>query len=167
MWVRFQSWEDPLEEDMATHSSIPIRESHGQRSLACYSPQGHKESDMTEVTQHALEQVSRKLQPFFLGILSVQGHVCPSFEFVCHSGLSTLHNPARPPYTTNIFEIGHSYSHKPSCIADRFHWQDMLQAKLWSLFQFPKKTLGGKKRTLRALFIVNNMKSVCSSVAGN
>ena len=146
MWVRFQSWEDPLEEDMATHSSIPIRESHGQRSLAGYSPQGHKESDMTEVTQHALEQVSRKLYPFFLGILSVQGHVCPSFEFVCHSGLSTLHNPARLPYTTNIFEIGHSYSHKPSCLADRFHWQDMLQAKLWSLFQFPKKNFRWKEK---------------------
>ena len=25
-------------------------ESHGQRSLVGYSPQGHKESDMTEVT---------------------------------------------------------------------------------------------------------------------
>ena len=25
---------------------------HGQRSLAGYSPRGHKESDMTEVTQH-------------------------------------------------------------------------------------------------------------------
>ena len=29
-------------------------ESDGQRSLADYSPQGHKESDMTEVTKHAL-----------------------------------------------------------------------------------------------------------------
>ena len=28
-------------------------ESHGQKSLECYSPQGHKESDMTEVTWHA------------------------------------------------------------------------------------------------------------------
>ena len=26
------------------------RESHGQRTLACYSPQGHTKSDMTEVT---------------------------------------------------------------------------------------------------------------------
>ena len=26
------------------------RESHGQRSLAGYSPEGHKESDRTEVT---------------------------------------------------------------------------------------------------------------------
>ena len=28
------------------------RESHGQRSWAGYSPWGHKESDMTEVTEH-------------------------------------------------------------------------------------------------------------------
>ena len=31
-----------------THSSILAGESHGQRSLAGYSPQGHKESDTTE-----------------------------------------------------------------------------------------------------------------------
>ena len=35
---------------MATHSSILPGESHGQRNLAGYSPLGHKESDMTEVT---------------------------------------------------------------------------------------------------------------------
>ena len=29
-----------------------LGESHGQRSLAGYSPWGHKESDMTEVTEH-------------------------------------------------------------------------------------------------------------------
>ena len=44
-------WEDPLEEGVATHSSIFLPgESHGQRSLAGYSPWGHKESDTTEVT---------------------------------------------------------------------------------------------------------------------
>ena len=35
---------------------IPVflpKESHGQRSLEGYSPQGHKESDRTEVTEHA------------------------------------------------------------------------------------------------------------------
>ena len=35
---------------------IPIflpGESHGQRSLESYSPWGHRESDMTEATQHA------------------------------------------------------------------------------------------------------------------
>ena len=39
---------DPLEEGMATHSVCLPGESHGQRSLAGYSPWGHKESDMTE-----------------------------------------------------------------------------------------------------------------------
>ena len=41
-------WEDPLEEEMATHSSILAGKSHGQRSLVGYSPLSHKESDMTE-----------------------------------------------------------------------------------------------------------------------
>ena len=47
--VRFLGWEDPLEKDMATHSSILAwRESRGLRSLVGYSPQGRKESDTTE-----------------------------------------------------------------------------------------------------------------------
>ena len=40
--------EDPLEEGMATHSSILAGESHGQRSLAVYSPWGYKELDTIE-----------------------------------------------------------------------------------------------------------------------
>ena len=40
--------EDPLEMEMATHSSILAGKSHGQRSLVGYSPWGHKESDTTE-----------------------------------------------------------------------------------------------------------------------
>ena len=50
MWetqVQSLVWEDSLEKEMATHSS---GESHGQRSLEGYSPQGPKESDTTEVT---------------------------------------------------------------------------------------------------------------------
>ena len=47
-WVGSPDREDPLQEEMATHSSILARESHGQRSLAGYSPWGHKESDTTE-----------------------------------------------------------------------------------------------------------------------
>ena len=48
--IRVQSsgWEDPLEEKMATHSSILAWESHGQRSMAGYSPWGPKELDTTE-----------------------------------------------------------------------------------------------------------------------
>ena len=39
-----------LEEGMPTHSSILAWESHGQRSLAGYGPEGLKESDVTDVT---------------------------------------------------------------------------------------------------------------------
>ena len=46
--------EDPLEQEMATHSSILLGKSHGQRSLVGYSPWDHKESDRTEVTKTAL-----------------------------------------------------------------------------------------------------------------
>ena len=48
-WVPSLGWEDPLEEGMATHSSILPRESHEQRSLAGYSPWSCKESDMNEL----------------------------------------------------------------------------------------------------------------------
>ena len=41
-------WEDPLEKEMATHSSILAWRIHGQGSLAGYSPWGHKELDTTE-----------------------------------------------------------------------------------------------------------------------
>ena len=50
MWVRSLGWKDPLEEGMATHSSILAGESHGQRTLASYSLWGRKELDMTEAT---------------------------------------------------------------------------------------------------------------------
>ena len=41
-------WEDPMEKEMTTHSSILAENSHGQRSLAGYSSWGHRESDTNE-----------------------------------------------------------------------------------------------------------------------
>ena len=47
---------------MATHSSIlALKESHGQRSLMCYSPWGYKESDRTE-HPHNIRHNSEKLK---------------------------------------------------------------------------------------------------------
>ena len=46
--VRSLGWKDPLEEAMATHSSILAWKIHGQKSLMGYSPWGRKESDKTE-----------------------------------------------------------------------------------------------------------------------
>ena len=48
-WVQSLDWEDPLEEELTTHSSIlawriPRTKEPGRR----YSPWGHKELDTTE-----------------------------------------------------------------------------------------------------------------------
>ena len=48
-WVRILGWEDPLEESMATHSSILAWRIPVDRGAwrATYSPWGRKELDMT------------------------------------------------------------------------------------------------------------------------
>ena len=38
-------------------------EFHGQRSLVCYSPQGWKELDTTEATEHTCTHLSKTLSP--------------------------------------------------------------------------------------------------------
>ena len=47
-WVLSMGQEDPLEDEMATHSSILARKFPGQKSLAGYNPWGHKALDMTD-----------------------------------------------------------------------------------------------------------------------
>ena len=47
-WVRFLGREDPLEKEMAIHSSTLAWKIRGRGSLIGYSPWGRKESDMTE-----------------------------------------------------------------------------------------------------------------------
>ena len=46
-WVQPLGSEDPLEEEMATHSSLPGK-SYGQRRLMGSTPWGHKELDTTK-----------------------------------------------------------------------------------------------------------------------
>ena len=46
--VRSLGHGDPLKKEMVTRFSIPAWKSHGQRSLAGYSPRSHKESTTTE-----------------------------------------------------------------------------------------------------------------------
>ena len=50
MLVQSLAQENPLEEGVATHSSILAWRIPRQRSLVGYSPQGRKELDTTEVT---------------------------------------------------------------------------------------------------------------------
>ena len=51
-WVWSLDQEDPLKKVVATHSSILPGKLHRQRSLAGYSPWGHKELDTTEWLTH-------------------------------------------------------------------------------------------------------------------
>ena len=48
--VRSLDWEDPLRRAWQPTPIFLSGKSHGQRSLAGYSPWGHKELDATEVT---------------------------------------------------------------------------------------------------------------------
>ena len=51
MWVQSLSQEDPLEEEMAKHSSVPAWEIPWTRSLAGYCPKGHRVRH-DRVTEH-------------------------------------------------------------------------------------------------------------------
>ena len=48
MQVQSLGQENPLEEEIATHSSFLPGKLRGKRSLVGYSPWSHKDSDMTE-----------------------------------------------------------------------------------------------------------------------
>ena len=49
-WVRSLGWKDPLKNEMATHSSILVWAIPWAEESAGLQLMGHKESDMTEVT---------------------------------------------------------------------------------------------------------------------
>ena len=49
-WVSSLGWEDPLEKEMATHSSIPAWRIPGTEELGRLQSMMSKESDTTEVT---------------------------------------------------------------------------------------------------------------------
>ena len=53
MWVQSLCGEDPMEEDMASHSSILAWQIPWTEEPAGYSPQGHRELDISEATYHA------------------------------------------------------------------------------------------------------------------
>ena len=66
MWeirVQYLIQEDPLEKEMATHSSTLAGKSHEWRSMVDYSPWGHKESDTTE---HYSNRRTVSIQPFHM-----------------------------------------------------------------------------------------------------
>ena len=68
--VQSLGWEDPLEKEITTPSSILGGKSHGQRSLVGYSPRGHK--DMTQRLNHDnndLEMDEQRIASSISGLL--------------------------------------------------------------------------------------------------
>ena len=65
-WVRSLGWEDPLEKEMAPAPVFMPGESHGQRSLEGYSPQGCK--SQTQFSNYTTTTIS------FLGFASYLDH---------------------------------------------------------------------------------------------
>ena len=78
--VRSLGLEDPLEKARVVHSVFLPGESHGQRTLAGYSPWGHKESDMTE-------QLTRTDQSRKRGEFSLSSY---NFVYISLTGLPLL-----------------------------------------------------------------------------
>ena len=58
MWVRSLGQEDPLEEGMATHSSILAWRIPQTEKPGALKSRGHEELDTPEVTQHAHARAS-------------------------------------------------------------------------------------------------------------
>ena len=67
--------EDALEEGMATRPVFLSGELHGQRSLAGYSPEGCKESNMTEATQCTHPKAAKYTFLCAHGIFSRTDHI--------------------------------------------------------------------------------------------
>ena len=67
-WVRTLGGEDPLEQEMATHSTLVFlpEKSHGQRNLVGYNPWGCKEQDTSEHTNIT----------FYLEVKTIWSHFC-------------------------------------------------------------------------------------------
>ena len=75
--------EEPLEKEWLPTPVFLPGEFHVQRSLVGYSPQGHKESDMTEqLTLHSLQDMSKSVITMFSSrIFPVSS---PTFRYLIH-----------------------------------------------------------------------------------
>ena len=98
MWetrVRSLGWEDPLEKEMATRSSILA--SHGRRSLVGYIPGGHKELDTTEGLHYTMVEVVKIMVTSFKRSQACTDTVCASNPAAGHPrAMPSLETPGHP-----------------------------------------------------------------------
>ena len=99
-WVLFLIWEDPLEKEMAIHSSILAGKSHGQRSLAGYIVHG------------VAKNQTRRSDRAFLHSLSLSLSLCDK-QTACWIPLLLFSSPIEAlnkPFSSQVlFLHGHQY----------------------------------------------------------
>ena len=82
-WVPSLGWENPLEKEMATHSSTLDGKFHGWRSLVGYSSWDRKELDMTKQLYWLVPSTEQASFNFVIAVT-----VCSDFEAqenkICH-----------------------------------------------------------------------------------
>ena len=64
-WIKSLGWEDPLEKDMAIHSSIPAWRIQWTEEPGGLQSTGSQELDTTEVTEHGTKYENIK-EGFFI-----------------------------------------------------------------------------------------------------
>ena len=134
--------EDPGEMGMATTSVFLAGESYEQRNLAGYSPQGHKELDRTEATQHTHMQKSLSFSCLFYNFISY------------HS--NNIHQNLQPFSNTENF---------PSVIFARFcRPASILNILVWAPTAFcllclfsPLQTVYSRSTTLHHSLLINSV----------
>ena len=78
-WVPSLGWEDSLEKEMATHSVLLPRKSHGRRSLV-------------QATVHGVTKSRIRLSDFtFTSLMKVHGHEWPESKMSQHACVSYSH----------------------------------------------------------------------------
>ena len=136
--VWFVGWEDPLEQEMATHSSILAWKIHGQRSLVGYSS---KVSDMTEqpsnsfidwTTQQPLTTKGHQHTIVLFGLflsIKLSGQLCRlSFPKMVSAMISFLYNllsyGLAPPSARNLCWPGSCFDKRLWQIIYNRRWRD-------------------------------------------
>ena len=103
-WVQSLGWEDPLEEGMATYSSILAwKNPQGQRSLVGYSPRCRQELDTTEwLSIHT--HIHTRLYMLSFSLLGVN-HTFSVYYIICAKLNTTIHlysEKAMAPHSSTV-----------------------------------------------------------------
>ena len=93
---------------MATHSSIPAGEVHGQRNLVGYSLWGRKESDTNERTLMPFGHFSKLFGfSWSLSCIHVVQLLCDFLLLICLMSMSFLDQPEEPRSAEGILFLHH------------------------------------------------------------